>query len=330
MRSVTTPGVSVSEPAPPGGERAERRATARARPRRALRPRWEPYAFIAPFMALFACLYIVPIGYAIDQALYSTKQSGLGLGVSHTGFTGLSNFGKVFSDGTFWAGIGRVVLFGAVQIPVMMILALAIALLLDTQLVRLRRSLRFVMFLPYAVPGVIAAILWAFLYYPSLSPILPALHHVPGLSHFNFLGSGTVLWSSANIVTWEWTGYDMLIYIAALQSISGELYEAARVEGAGEWTIATRIKLPLIGPAIGMSSLFSIIGTLQLFNEPTVLRTLTPSVTSSFTPNMYAYAAAFEENNYHQAAAIAVSLAAITFVFSFLLLGFLSRRQALQ
>lgn len=281
-------------------------------------------------MVLFAGLYIVPICYAIFQALYVSHSSGLGLGVSHTVFAGISNFMTVFTSSTFWSGIERVVVFGAVQIPVMMFLALVLALLFDSGLVRLRRFFRFTMFLPYAVPGVIAAILWAFLYFPSLSPIVPLIRDLPGAHSFNFLGQGTVLWSIANIVTWEWTGYDMLIYIAALQAVPVELYEAARVEGASERQIALRVKLPLIAPAVGMSALFSIIGTLQLFNEPTILRSLTPSVTSSYTPNMLAYSAAFAEDNYHLAAAVAVTLAAITFVFSFLLLGFLAKRRLLQ
>lgn len=308
-------------------------ATAHGHPRRrrgGLAPTWQPYVFVAPFMVLFAGLYIVPICYAVFQALYANRANGLGLGVSKTTFAGISNFTSVFTSSTFWSGIERVVIFGAVQIPVMMLLALVLALLLDTGLVRLRRFFRFAMFLPYAVPGVIAAILWAFLYFPSLSPIVPLIRALPGGHGFDFLGQGTVLWSIANIVTWEWTGYDMLIYIAALQAVPVELYEAARVEGASERQIALRIKLPLIGPAVGMSALFSIIGTLQLFNEPTILRSLTPSVTSNFTPNMFAYSAAFAENNYHLAAAVAVSLAAITFVFSFILLGFLAKRRALQ
>lgn len=319
--ALTDPAVAAETSAARGHPRHRRRGVA---------PTWQPYVFVAPFMVLFVGLYLIPICYAVFQALYASHSSGLGLGVSHTAFAGVSNFTSVLTSGTFWSGIERVVVFGAVQIPIMMFLALVLALLLDTALVRLRRFFRFAMFLPYAVPGVIAAILWAFLYFPSLSPIVPLIHDIPGAHGFDFLGQGTVLWSIANIVTWEWTGYDMLIYIAALQAVPVELYEAARVEGASERQIALRIKLPLIGPAVGLSALFSIIGTLQLFNEPTILRSLTPSVTSDFTPNMFAYSAAFAENNYHQAAAVAVSLAAITFVFSFLLLGFLARKHSLQ
>jgi multiple sugar transport system permease protein len=305
-----------------GGRRRRRRGSG-------IRPTWQPYAFVAPFILLFLGLYLVPIGYALFESLYQKKLSGLGLGVGHTVFAGLANFKDVFTSGTFWAGIERVLEFGIVQVPVMMILALVLALLIDSGLVRIRRFFRFAMFLPYAVPGVIAAILWSFLYFPTLSPIVPLVRDIPGLSTFDFLGDHTVLWSIANIVTWEWTGYDMLIYIAALQSIPTELYEAARVEGASEWRIATRIKLPQITPAVGMSALFSIIGTLQLFNEPTVLR-ISPSVTPNFTPNMYVYTLAFTHDNFHMAAAAAVALAAITFVFSFILLGFLTKRQALQ
>ena len=289
-----------------------------------------PYGFLAPFYLFFIGMFIIPVIYAVVQALYARRTNSLGFGISHTVFVGLSNFQSVITSGTFWSGVGRVVLFGIVQIPVMMTIAVALALVLDTQLVRLRRLFRFAMFLPYAVPGVVAAILWSFLYVPNLSPIVPLLQHIPGLVHLNLVGSRTVLWSIANIVTWEWTGYDMLIVIASLQSISPELYEAARVEGATEWQIAWRIKIPLLAPALGMSGLFSIIGSLQLFNEPTVLRAITPNVTSSYTPNMYAYAAAFSSNNYHTAAAIAVVLAVITFFFSFLLLTTLSRREVLQ
>ncbi len=298
--------------------------------RRRQQHRIAPYEFLAPFFIFFIGLFIVPIVYAIIQALYTQKTNGLGFGVSRTVFVGLANFESIVQSGTFWRGVGRVALFGIVQIPIMMILALALALVLDTQLVRLRRFFRLAMFLPYAVPGVIAAILWSFLYLPGLSPIVPLLHHIPGLGHVNLVSRGTVLWSIANIVTWEWTGYDMLIVIASLQSIPPEIYEAARVEGASEWQIAWRIKIPMLAPALGMSGLFSIIGTLQLFNEPLVLKSMTPAITSSYTPNMYAYSTAFSSNNYHEAAAIAVLLAAITFVFSFLLLTTLSRRGVLQ
>jgi multiple sugar transport system permease protein len=111
-----------------------------------------------------------------------------------------------------------VLLFGIVQIPVMLAFATVLALLLDSAAVRFRRFFRLVYFLPYGIPGVIAAILWSFLYLPGLSPVVAALQHT-GFGTVNFLGADSTLWSIANIVTWEYTGYNMLIIYAALQAI---------------------------------------------------------------------------------------------------------------
>jgi multiple sugar transport system permease protein len=139
-----------------------------------------------------------------------------------------------------------------------------------------------------------------------------------------------LLWSIANIATWAGAGFDMLIFIASLQTIPMELLEAARVDGASEWRIATRIKIRMIGPAVGLSAIFSVIGTLQLFTEPKVLASLSNAVSSHYTPNIYAYTQALVAGRYHYAAAVSVSLALITFVFSFAVLGFISKRGGLQ
>ena len=102
--------------------------------------------------------------------------------------------------------------------------------------VRFQRFFRLAFFLPYGIPGVIAAILWSFLYLPGLSPVVAALRDT-GFGTVNFLGTNSALWSIANIVTWEYTGYNMLIIYAALQAIPADLYEAGaprrrlRVEG---------------------------------------------------------------------------------------------------
>ncbi len=286
---------------------------------------------IAPFALLFVFLRIVPIGYAAIESLYKTTYNGLGLGVpGKTVFDGVGNFTTVLSGGSFWSGIGRVLLYGAIQVPVKMALAMMLALILDSGLVRLRRFFRFSIFLPYAIPGVIAAILWGFLYFPSLSPIVAVVRQFPGAAGFDPLGQRTVLWSIANIATWATAGFDMLIYIASLQTIPAELLEAARVEGASEWRIATRIKMRLIGPAVGLSAIFSVIGTLQLFTEPEVLSSLSSAIGSKYTPNIFAYTEALVANRYHYAAAVSVCLALVTFVLSFAVLGYLSKRRYLQ
>jgi multiple sugar transport system permease protein len=141
----------------------------------------------------------------------------------------------------------------------------------------------------------------------------------------DFLGAGTVLWSIANIVTWTYAGYNMLIIVAQLKAIPPELYESARVDGAGPWRTAWSIQLPLIRPALVLTTVFSIIGTLQLFAEPQLLQTVSPAIDSQYTPNLSAYTTAFAYNDYNVAAAQSVLIALVAFALSFLFLRLTNR-----
>ena len=276
------------------------------------RQRRSAAGFLAPFCLLFVCFYIVPIGYALIRSFYVTTREGA-FGVATETFGGLDNYTRALEDSEFVRSIGRMLLFGVVQVPVMLALALLFALLLDAGVTRFKSFFRLSFFAPYAVPSVIGAIMWGFLYAPSLSPI-----------GVNLLGSDTILWSIANIVTWTYTGYNMLILFAALQAIDRDLYEAARMDGASGWKIAWKIKIPLVRPALVLTGVFSIIGTLQLFTEPQVLRSVTTSITSTYTPNLVAYTAA-SSNAFNYAAALSFLLAAATGILSFALLRLTQR-----
>ncbi|MFD5572571.1 carbohydrate ABC transporter permease [Streptomyces cadmiisoli] len=283
-------------------------------------------AFLTPFFLPFVLFYLVPVGYALWQSVRVVRRTGGQYGTSYTTFGGFEQYLEVFQNDEFWASIGRIGLFGIVQVPVMLFIALIMALLLDTPLLRLKAFFRITAFMPYAVPGVIAAIMWSYLYSPQLSPVVDLLKGV-GLEP-DFLGPGAVLWSAANVSTWLWTGYNMLIMYSALQSIPQELYEAAKIDGANNWTIAWRIKVPIIAPSLVLTTVFSIIGTLQLYAEPAVLRQISSNISSTFTPNMLAYAVA-SGNNYQQAAAISVVIAVITFVLSFGFMRLTSKKAGL-
>lgn len=276
--------------------------------------------FLLPFAALFGLCFLAPIGYAAYQSLLRVRRSGpLGLGGRTTEvWAGLANYSHALRDDRFTAGFARVLLFGAVQIPVMLLLATGLALLLEAASARWVGFFRTAFFLPYGVPGVIASILWGFLYVPGISPLVEIAHSVGW--EVDFLSRTSVLWAIANIVTWQFTGYNMLVLIAQLKAVPGELYEAARIDGANAWQVARHVKLPLIRPALVLTAVFSIIGTLQLFAEPMVLRPLTNTVDSGYTPNLAAYNEAFTSNNQHIAAAEAVLLALVACVLSF---GFL-------
>ena len=289
--------MSVSAAAQPAttmesGE-ARRARINRIRRRREARTGW---MFLAPFALLFIVSFLVPILVSIKESVFRTAPSGGGLyggGELVTTFVGFQNYAEVIANDRFWSGFGRVLLFGAFQVPIMIGGALALALLLDSVLVRRVTVFRLGYFLPYAIPGVIAALVWTYMYSPNLSPINQGLEWFSGLFGANFtidfFTPGTILGSMANMTTWTFMGYNMLIFLAALQSIPNDLYEAARLDGASEWGVVRRIKVPLVRGATLLAVLLSIIGTIQLFNEPTVLATINPWMGKDYTPMMMAY-----------------------------------------
>ena len=281
-----------------------------------------PYLFLSPFLIGFLVFMVYPLIYALNLSMYRKKMVG------GTSFVGLDNYVKAFQDAHFWAGVRNVLIFGSFQIPIMLGLALLFALLLDGKLIRRQTIFRLGYFLPFAVPSVVATLIWGYLYGQSFGPIAQiakALHLGPPL----FLTTNGILPSIANISTWQYTGYNMLIIFAALKAIPEDLYEAARVDGASDLQIALFIRIPIVMPAILLTVIFSIIGTLQLFNEPNILRTIAPSVMNSyFTPNVYVYNLAFSNRQFDYSAAIAFTLAIVTAVLSSLVLLAAYRRES--
>ncbi len=281
-----------------------------------------PYLFLLPFMLVFVAFLIIPLINALGLSVYKTTLVG------GTRFVGFDNFAKAFVDPKFWNGVLTLLKFGAMQIPVMLILALVFALILDSGTVYLRNFFRVSFFIPYAVPTVIAALMWGFLYGPAYGPFTQ-LADALGWPRPYFFGPRTILPSLANIAVWEYMGYNMIIYYAALQAIPSELEEASLMDGANGLRHALHIKLPLIMPTILVTIVFSIIGTLQLFTEPYLMINLAKSViSSSFTPNLYAYTLAFTAQQYNYSAAISFLLGGVTAVLSYIFMLATSRGKA--
>lgn len=262
----------------------------RPRARRGFRARQEArngWLFMAPFSILFIIVFLVPIIVSVKSAFFSQVPSGEGLyggGELVDTFVGFDNLVAAASNDAFWSGMGRVVLYAAFQIPVMIIVALALALLLDSFLVRRPAFFRLSFFLPFAIPGVIAAMIWMYMYTPEVSPFMQFLPEGT-----NFMAPGTILASMANMTTWTYTGYNMLIFLAALQSIPRELYEAARLDGANGFQISMKIKVPMVRGAALLAELLSIIGTIQLFNEPMIMESSNSWMGLDYTPMMLTY-----------------------------------------
>jgi len=138
-------------------------------------------------------------------------------------------------------------------------------------------------------------------------------------THIDVLAPSVLLAAIGNIVTWEFTGYNMLIFYSSLSTIPHSLYEAASIDGASEWQIVKSIKLPELKGSLAITVIFSIIGSFQLFNEPSIMQNMVPgnTITTYYTPNMYAYNLSFSGNQSNYAAALAIVMAIITMAIAY-------------
>lgn len=281
-----------------------------------------PYIFLFPFLGSFLMFTVIPLAYAIYLSLFRTELIG------GTKFVGLQNFAQVFQDGQFWSGLVRMLVLGVVQVPIMLGLGLFFAIVFDLYLVRRWGAVyRLVYFIPYAIPGVISAFMWGYLYDPSLSPFDVILGRL-GLGHPNVVSSSLVLPAIGNLVTWEWVGYNMIILYVTLRALPPELTDAAIVDGARLWDLVRYVKVPLIKMGIFLTTVLSIIGTFQTFTEPQIMSAFSAAISSYYTPNMLIYNTAFSSQNIPYAAAMSLVLGAITIIATlvFLLVGNLRRR----
>ncbi len=270
---------------------------------------------MAPFFLLLVTVFLVPVGTAVWLSFFAADQPGLGFGPERTVFAGLRSYVAVLSDPTFLGSLLTVVLYCLIYLPLMVVGALALALLLDSGVAKLRSWAQMGLYLPHAVPGIIAALIWLYLYTPGISPIID-LFAKAGI-RISFLGVDTVLPSIVNIALWSNLGYNMVIFYAALQAVPREVLEASVVDGAGPVKQAVRIKAPLVRGAIVTVTMFTLIWALQLFTEPVLLSQSTPMISVRFSPSMYIYDAAFTRNNYGLAAAASVILLAFTIALSY-------------
>ncbi|MFF0702370.1 carbohydrate ABC transporter permease [Streptomyces tendae] len=297
MTTLQPPAAAEPRPAPPSVRR-DRRS-------------WTGWGFLGPFVAVFALVFLAPIAYSVYLSLFRDQLIG------GTTFVGLDNYGEALGDERFWASLGRVSLFLAVQVPIMLGIALLVALALDSGRLYGRDFFRISIFLPYAVPAVVATLMWGFMYGTRFG-LVGDINGALGVSLPDPLSPDLVLASIGNIVTWEFVGYNMLIFYAALRVVPHSLYEAAQIDGAGQIRVITAIKLPAIRGALVIATIFSIIGSFQLFNEPSILQPLARNaITTDYTPNYYTYALSFNGQQHNYSATVAIVMGLITMVVAY-------------
>lgn len=279
-----------------------------------------PYILLAPFLLLFVAFMIAPLIYAFWLSLQVQQRVG------GSRFGGVENYLAVLADPRFHDGLQRVLVYGLIQVPLTVGLALFLALALDSGRVRGRTLFQLGFFIPFAIPGVVAALLWGYLYGQNFG-VFTQVAEAASLPAPNLLSAELVVPSIANIAIWAGAGATMIILYSALRSIPAELYEAARIDGANDWSVIWHIKLPLLRSTLLFAAVLAIIVALQLFTEPAILASQARGViTQSFTPNFYAYNLVSTNQQYNYAAALSF-VTAITIVVVTALVLVASRRR---
>ncbi|MDA8297257.1 MAG: sugar ABC transporter permease [Actinomycetota bacterium] len=275
--------------------------------------------FVVPFVIAFILFTLVPVGYSIYTSLYNTRLIG------GTVFSGFQNYTATFQAGDFWSGFIRVIIFGAIQIPIMLAIAFFFATMFDLGIAKWGGAFRTIFFIPFAVPAVVASVMWSFLLEPQFGPFTH-FASVLGFQGTNFLGTNLIFPTLILIVIWEWTGYNMVILFTALKAVPREVIEAAVLDGASLAKVVLRVKLPLVRPAIVVLVFLNAIGALQLFTEPLILQAYAPqSISNNWTPTLYLYNTAIGGQQYNLAAAGAVIFGLVIVVLS--LVSLISRRR---
>lgn len=267
-----------------------------------------PYFFLMPVFLLFMVFMVYPI---LHSVVLSTFHFENGI---YT-FVGLQNYVTMTKDPIFWKSLGNTFIYLAIQVPVMVILSLALAVLVEQDFLKFRATYRMGVFLP----SITALVAYAMVFKLLLNTDYGIVNHLLG-----FVGIQPVDWLNtiwgARIsiiagITWRWTGYNTIIMIAGIKGIPNELYESADIDGASFFKKFTRITVPMVKPIILFVSITSTIGTLQLFDESFILIGGGPN-NATITIGHYLYNNGFVFFKFGYAAALSYALVLIIAVLS--------------
>lgn len=266
------------------------------------------YGFVSGYVLLALAFGFVPAVYALYLAF--TDATG--------GFAGLANFTKVTGDFRFWPAVTHVALYLTTWLVALVVLVTLLAVVVHAIRVRrLSRTLRFVFYLPGALAGASSVLLWLFVLDPTVSPV-GGLLRLLGLDSFvQVIVPGNLPVIFAVIAFWTGAGSWIVIMYGALNNISAEVIEAARVDGANPVQIAWRIQLPMLRKWISYMCIMSLAAGTQLFVEPQLLSQASNAIVpNDYSLNQLAYQYAFQQNDFNGAAAISLLLLAIALVLS--------------
>ncbi|MEV5356311.1 sugar ABC transporter permease [Streptomyces sp. NPDC093516] len=288
---------------------------------------WRLYAAISPFYLLFLCFGLIPVGFS----LYLSFHRWDGLGAME--WAGLAQFRYLLTDTDFWSSIGNTLIIWALATFPMILLAMVTAVMLNSA-VRFKNVYRFAYFLPNVTSIVAVAIVFGSVFSTNFG-LMNALLQAVGLDQVAWLNTPWgIKVAIATLMTWQWTGYNAIIFLAGLQTIPSDLYEAARIDGAGPVQTFLRVTLPLLRPTLLFVLVVSTVTGLQSFAEPQVLlQTTANESTFSGGPDhagrtmvLYFFQQTFDNNDFGYGAAVAWGIFLVVVLFSIINWRLVQRR----
>lgn len=266
-----------------------------------------PWLFIAPALIFILCFSIYPLIETIYLSFMTTKRGDIV-------FAGLQNFKRLLSDQYFYTSLKNSLIYLIIQVPIMTLLAILLAMALHNGITKLKGLFRTIYFIPFIVESVAYSLIFVLLFQER--GVINFLLSIINISPVMWL---TQTWPARFLImlimTWRWTGYNMIIILAGLQSIPNDYYEAATIDGANAFNKFVNITIPMLKPVILFSTILSTIGTLNLFTEPYLLTNGGPN-NSTISLGLYIYRQAFQSINLTYAATISVAILVIVGVLS--------------
>ncbi len=248
-----------------------------------------PWCFIAPFFIVFLIFAVYPVIYSVILSFGTYKGGQVSL-------SGLRNYSFLLSDKSFFQAILNTFKIGLIQVPVMIFLAIFLACLMNSRLIKGKGFFRMAIFIPVLIDAVSYSVIFSLLFNDKgfINSMIARMGLIPQ-SWYTNAGLATMMIVIAQ--TWKWTGYNMIIILSGLQNIPGELYEAAAIDGAGRIQQFFRITIPLLRNMILMVLVTSVNGAVQMFTEPNIITHGGPTG-STTTVMFYLYNMGFKNFNF--------------------------------
>jgi multiple sugar transport system permease protein len=278
-------------------------------------------ALLAPFTVFYLLFLVGPLLYALVMSFFNTSLVLPGLG----SFAGLHNYAELFTDYRFWQAMWHTIEFTLISTPPLVLLPLLFAIAVN-RISHGQWFFRLAFFLPYILPSAVVALIWTWLFEPGFG-LVDGFFHLLGLGPPGWLSSTSVALYSIVIVTVWWTvGFNFVLYLAGLQDISRDLYEAAALDGASPWTQTWRLTIPMLGRTTTLVVVLQVIASLKIFDQVYLITMGGPNYATRSAIE-FIYDTGFTSQRVGYASAASLVLFVVIMLVSFVWLALIRRQE---